>query len=346
MRKHLYTLSAIAIAALTATSASADNTMSLHLEPGMSIPLTSPQSDIYTPGPSLSAKAMYALYPTLSVGPSVSALYWPRATDNTGNAGVMWQFGGSLRLQTDRRNTNTSKLFSQVSPWADLDASLAATGNLLRPAVSLGLGYEVPLDRNHIVWTGPFVRYTHMFQTADTESGNLLDPNDVNIAVVGWSLSFDAPTTPVKELVQTTTVQTVVETVPCPTCSVPAVVAKTVAPAPIAITEKVYFDHDSSSLRWESMDKLDAVVAKLNGSKVVINVQGHASSDGQLAHNVALSAKRTAAVVAYLVAHGVDGTRLQSASFGISQPAAPNTTKVGRERNRRVEFTVEFTEAK
>lgn len=346
MKRHLSILVALAVAftALSGT-AKADNTFSLHLEPGVVVPLTSPQKNIYDPGIVLGAKGMFALTPNLSIGPSVSSLYLPRAVDDGRNAGVLWQFGGSARLQADRRASNKTPLWGVfnrdlISPWVDTDLALASTGNLLRPAWDIAVGAETPLDQNHIAWIGPFIRYTHIFQTSDSQSGLSLDKRDPNFLQAGLSVSFDTPTKPKREIVPVVIVEK--EAVPCP--SPPPVVAVLPPPAKIELSEVVYFDLDSATLRWESRDRLDNVVKKLNAApKVAIKVQGHASSDGQLAHNEKLAVKRTAAVVAYLAAHGVDVSRLSSESFGISVPAAPNTSKEGRERNRRVEFKVNFT---
>lgn len=342
MKRHLSILAALAFAFTAFSStAKADNTFSLHLEPGVVVPLTSPQKDIYNPGIVLGAKGMFALTPNLSIGPSVSSLYLPRAVDNGQNAGVLWQFGGSARLQTDRRAT-TKGLFHSISPWVDTDLSLASTGDLFRPAWDVAIGAETPLDQNHIAWIGPFVRYTHIFQTSDSQSGLALDPRDPNFLQIGLSVSFDTPTHPKKvvehDLLIVREVQPQMVVPPCPPAKEAA------PPAKIELSEVVYFDFDSATLRWESRDRLDNVVKKLNAApKVAIKVQGHASSDGQLAHNEKLAVQRTAAVVAYLAAHGVDVSRLSSESFGVSVPAAPNTSKEGRERNRRVEFKVNFT---
>lgn len=342
MKRFLSTLAALTIA-FTAFSgtAKADNTFSLHLEPGVVVPLSAPQSNIYDPGLALGAKGMFALTPNLSIGPSASALYLPKKVDDGSNAGVLWQFGGSARLQTDRRATN-SGVFHDISPWIDTDLSLAATGNLLRPAWDVAVGAEVPLDQNHIAWLGPFVRYTHLFQTSDSQSGLQLDPRDPNFLEVGLSVSFDTPTKPRTKVVEHTVVK--VEKVASPPEVKVVTVVKTVPVERLDFSERVYFDHDSSVLRWESNDKLDAIAKVLIAHpNLVIKVEGHASSDGQLAHNVQLAARRTAAVVAYLTSHGVDASRLKSESLGVSKPAAPNTSKEGRERNRRVEFTVNFT---
>lgn len=324
------TLIVSALAALSMTNiARADNSFSLHLEPGLAIPLTTPQSNLYNPGLVLGAKGMFALTPNVAIGPSMSSLYLSRQVDNGLNAGTLWQFGGSVRLQTNRQNTNPNNVLRRLSPWVDADVSMAVTGNLVLPAFDIGLGVETPLDQNHIAWLGPFVRYSHVFQTSNTEGGAMLDQHDVNILQVGVSFSFDTPTTP--------KVLKVVERVSVP-------VSEPCTEAKLDLSEKIYFDWDSANLRWESKDKLDAVVARLNASKhKTIKVQGNASLDGQTAHNIALAARRTEAVIAYLVGHGVDRARLTAENLGVSKPSHPNTTKEGRERNRRVEFVVSFT---
>lgn len=344
MKKHLIlTALSLAFCAAISGSAYADNSFSLHLEPGLAQPMTAPQSNIYTTGLALDAKGLFMLDHNISVGPSVSALYLPRSTDNGQNAGTLWQFGGSARLQSDRRTTATF-LGGKLNPWIDLDAMLANTGNLQRPAFDVGIGAETPLDQNHIFWMGPFVRYTHVFQTASTQDANLLDSRDVNVIQVGLSFSFDAPTNAKRELVEHNTVTVQHDATPCPPPPPAPVVVAARAPQTVEISETVYFDRDSANLRWESRDKLDAVVRKLNDTPALtFKVEGHASADGQLLHNNILATKRAMAVVTYLVQHGIELKRLQVASFGITKPSAPNKTQEGRERNRRTEVTVTFT---
>lgn len=346
MKRHLSIIAALTVAfAAISGTAKADNDFSLHLEPSVVVPVTAPQSSIYEPGLGLGVKGLFALDRHWLVGPSLSTMYLTRKETNDGQGGgVVWQMGGSARLQTDRRNTNTNKLFSKVSPWVDVDLAGAVTGSLVLPAIDVGVGAEVPLDQNHIAWMGPFVRWTTVLQTASQQDALPLDKRYVNFLQVGVSVSFDTPTTPKKE-VKVVKVGTPVfimlpppDAEPCPPTKSPSQATE------VDLSEIVYFDHDSSKLRWESNDKLDAVVKVLNAHpKSQIKVQGHASSDGKLAYNQKLATKRTEAVVAYLTAHGVDGSRLKAESFGVSRPIAPNTSKEGRERNRRVEFTVSFT---
>lgn len=69
-------------------------------------------------------------------------------------------------------------------------------------------------------------------------------------------------------------------------------------------------------------------------------IEGHTDSSGRSGYNRDLSMRRAQAVRSYLVASGVNATRLQASGFGEGYPIASNQTPSGRERNRRVEILV------
>jgi outer membrane protein OmpA-like peptidoglycan-associated protein len=74
----------------------------------------------------------------------------------------------------------------------------------------------------------------------------------------------------------------------------------------------------------------------------MVHVQAHTDGDGDKDGNVALSVSRAEAVVAELVKRGLDEGRLYAEGFGESDPVAPNDTKDGKAKNRRIAF--QFTE--
>ncbi len=87
-----------------------------------------------------------------------------------------------------------------------------------------------------------------------------------------------------------------------------------------------------------SLDQVAQTAIQLKG--YVIEVTGFASSDGDEKKNKVLSQKRAQAVIDYLVeTHNIPLRRIgQSYGFGELQAVADNSTKEGREQNRRVEI--------
>jgi OOP family OmpA-OmpF porin len=60
-------------------------------------------------------------------------------------------------------------------------------------------------------------------------------------------------------------------------------------------------------------------------------IEGHTDNVGDDAANLALSDKRAAAVMRYLVERaGIDASRLEAKGFGASKPVASNNTPEGR----------------
>jgi OOP family OmpA-OmpF porin len=108
----------------------------------------------------------------------------------------------------------------------------------------------------------------------------------------------------------------------------------------IRITQQIQFEFNKSVIRpGLSYKILDEVVRVLNDNpKIKIEVQGHTDNAGADAYNMKLSQSRADAVRAYLVAHGIEGTRLVSKGYGFHQPLVGNTTGSNRELNRRVQF--------
>ena len=114
----------------------------------------------------------------------------------------------------------------------------------------------------------------------------------------------------------------------------------------ITIAEKVFFEFDKAIIKTESHGLLDEVakVMKDNPHVKKVRVDGHASleNDNGAArqYNKLLSSKRAEAVSRYLQTQGVEANRLESKGFGNDNPLASNDTEDGREKNRRVEFTI------
>jgi len=106
--------------------------------------------------------------------------------------------------------------------------------------------------------------------------------------------------------------------------------------------DDVNFAFDSAKLRPEASATLDKAVkmVKENGGSIKFSLEGHTDSTGPDNYNMGLSERRAKSVMDYLVAHGVDASRVMSKGFGESKPKATNATREGRAMNRRVEIVV------
>ncbi|MBK9668646.1 MAG: OmpA family protein [Thermomonas sp.] len=101
----------------------------------------------------------------------------------------------------------------------------------------------------------------------------------------------------------------------------------------------IYFDTDKATLKDESTSVLEQVRALLEARpQLQLVVAGHTDAEGGDDHNMALSARRAEAVVAWLGEHGIDVSRLRAEGHGESRPVANNATGEGRALNRRVEI--------
>ncbi len=105
---------------------------------------------------------------------------------------------------------------------------------------------------------------------------------------------------------------------------------------------KIRFDSGNAMIDADSLGLLDHLVATaMRCQSANIVVGGHTDADGDDQSNLALSERRAAAVVDFLVKGGVSAERLRPVGYGRMQPIAPNDTEEGKARNRRIEFRIE-----
>jgi outer membrane protein OmpA-like peptidoglycan-associated protein len=109
----------------------------------------------------------------------------------------------------------------------------------------------------------------------------------------------------------------------------------------LVVLEPVFFKTNRAEIQAVSFALLDNVANVLNDhAEFRIQIQGHTDDQGNAAYNKDLSARRAAAVLAYLTGKGVAASRLESAGFGAEQPVMTNKTSKGRAANRRVAFVI------
>lgn len=108
----------------------------------------------------------------------------------------------------------------------------------------------------------------------------------------------------------------------------------------VYIVGKIHFDPGSAHIQKRSYALLDNVAEMLHDHPEVghVLVEGHTDNVGPPALNLRLSRERAEAVRNALIERGVKHERLRTQGFGESRPVAPNRTRAGRAKNRRVEF--------
>ena len=90
--------------------------------------------------------------------------------------------------------------------------------------------------------------------------------------------------------------------------------------APVMI-DNIFYDFDKATLRPESTEALDNLVALLNENpNVTIELSAHCDYKGSAEYNKRLSQRRAESVVNYLVEHGIANDRLTPVGYGKEKP--------------------------
>ena len=87
------------------------------------------------------------------------------------------------------------------------------------------------------------------------------------------------------------------------------------------VIENIFYDFDKATLRPESKAALDSMVMILNDNpQIVIEMASHTDRWGNDNYNLKLSNRRAQSVVDYLIAAGIDPSRLRPMGYGESRP--------------------------
>lgn len=122
------------------------------------------------------------------------------------------------------------------------------------------------------------------------------------------------------------------------------------APAPVqkepivttaTLGGEALFESNSAELNSASEQALGELVTELGKFQEItaIEVIGHTDANGEADYNQGLSERRAAAVEAY-IASAYPGVQISSNGMGEDSPVATNSTREGRQMNRRVEVQV------
>jgi outer membrane protein OmpA-like peptidoglycan-associated protein len=110
----------------------------------------------------------------------------------------------------------------------------------------------------------------------------------------------------------------------------------------LKILKQVHFETNSAKILGDSNSLLAEVADMIVRTPSIkkLEIQGHTDNTGDRAANLTLSQQRAESVRSFLIASGVDGSRLVAKGYGQEKPLAPNITAPNRAKNRRVQFII------
>ncbi|MAQ19818.1 MAG: hypothetical protein CMN30_34075 [Sandaracinus sp.] len=346
------------------TTAQADETWLLTLEPAFTTPLTDPQNDQYGPGGSLAIGAYRSLAPWVLIGARLRGSIFdsgaapenPLFKDQP--AGGLYTLSAALRFRIasgddPRRGTG---------PYLELAGGPGLTDDLIRGTVEAGIGWNFEAGAADL---GPVIRYQHVFHDDVFDNGPL-QPDDAHLLLVGLEVVlFDERPAPPAE----------VEPEPAPErpCAgleedVDGFEDEDGCPDPdndrdgildvddacpmepetyngvndhdgcpdsgqveiiddrVVIQEDVFFDFDEAELKPQADAIIRQVVALWDQHPewVGVIVEGHADARGTREYNQGLSERRAEAVKRALVAEGMADPRVATEGYGEMRPRFHN----------------------
>jgi outer membrane protein OmpA-like peptidoglycan-associated protein len=110
----------------------------------------------------------------------------------------------------------------------------------------------------------------------------------------------------------------------------------------IVILQQVFFATGKDIILPKSFKVLDAVADVLKQVQTIkrVAIEGHTDDKGKADYNRDLSDRRAKSVMAYVISHGIDASRLEAHGYGPDRPVVPNSDEKNRALNRRVDFRI------
>jgi len=107
--------------------------------------------------------------------------------------------------------------------------------------------------------------------------------------------------------------------------------------------ENILFDFDVFQLNEAAQDAIKELYNYLKqNSNINITIIGHTDDKGSKAYNKKLSLDRAKSISKYLIKLGLSSNRISLIAHGSSNPISNNTSEIGRQKNRRVEFILQY----
>jgi peptidoglycan-associated lipoprotein len=104
--------------------------------------------------------------------------------------------------------------------------------------------------------------------------------------------------------------------------------------------QPIYFDFDSQTIRSSETGKIQRIADFMKNGSPELIIAGFTDERGTAEYNRALGDRRAGTVRESLISQGVDGSRIQTVSFGLEMPADSDHNEAAWAKNRRAEIGV------
>jgi peptidoglycan-associated lipoprotein len=120
-----------------------------------------------------------------------------------------------------------------------------------------------------------------------------------------------------------------------------AALGRTTEAVKTILATMIHFDYDKAIIRAGDAAVLDQKVAILQANAALrVRISGHCDERGSDEYNLALGNRRATAAKQYLVSHGIDPSRVETASYGEERPIDSGHDENAWAQNRRDEFEI------
>ncbi len=104
----------------------------------------------------------------------------------------------------------------------------------------------------------------------------------------------------------------------------------------VNVGDRVFFETDSTDLTSSARATLENQASWISQyPNLGVTIEGHADERGTREYNLALGERRANAVKNYLIALGVNPSRITTLSYGKERPAVPGSDQAAWSQNRR-----------
>ena len=112
-----------------------------------------------------------------------------------------------------------------------------------------------------------------------------------------------------------------------------------IKPGPAGVSNVIYFDYDSFTVKPEFQSVLEAHARFMKANKNLrANLEGHTDERGGSEYNLALGQKRSEAVRRALTVLGISDNQMEAVSYGKEKPSAQGADESAFAKNRRAEI--------